>query len=70
MLREPLVVGRLGANVLLVEAAAWQRGERNGAAQIHEPGRGYSEVRPLQVWLKFVPFVAVEPPQRWQEPER
>jgi hypothetical protein len=68
MIRNPLVIGRLGRIVLLVEQADWQQGERDGAAVVFEPGRGYSEVKPMQVWLKFIPFVAVEPPEVWQEP--
>lgn len=68
MIREPWVIGRLGRIVLLAERAAWQQGERNGAAVVFEPGRGYSETKPVQVWLKFIPFTAVEPPEAWQEP--
>lgn len=38
-------------------------------AQTWEPGEGYSEVKPLGVWLKFLYYLEeVNPPTPWVEP--
>lgn len=66
-LKDPLVIGRNQGLVLLV--AADDQHDPRALGQLWSPTMGYShEVRPVQVWLKFVPFAAVEPPEAWQEP--
>lgn len=65
---EPMIVGRNRGIVLLVAAADVDN--PRAQAQTWTPGLGYSsETKPIPVWLKFIPFAAVDPPEAWQEPE-
>lgn len=66
---KPMIVGRNRGIVLLVGAADVDN--PRAEAQTWTPGIGYSSVaKPIPVWLKFIPFTAVEPPEAWQEPGR
>ena len=61
----PMIVGRNRGIVLLVAAADLDN--PRAVAQTWSQASGYSEVKPLQVWLKFIPFSGAEP-EAWQEP--
>lgn len=66
-LARPMIVGRNRGIVLLVAAADLDN--PRALAQTWSPVAGYSsEVKPVPIWLKFIPFAAVEPPEAWQEP--
>lgn len=66
---KPVVVARSG-NAVLLMAAGGNPADMGTFGQLWSPDGGYSELRPLQVHLKFLYYVeAVNPPQPWQEPE-
>ncbi len=65
-LAKPMIVGRNRSLVLLVAAADLDN--LRAPAQTWSPVAGYSETKPVPIWLKFIPFAAVEPPEAWQEP--
>lgn len=63
----PVVIYTDGDESIIVEAAGVN--DPMAPAQVWEPGRGYSEVKPLGVWLKFLYYLdAVIPPYPWTEP--
>ncbi len=64
---DPMIVGRSDSLYLL--ASGDVSTNRLTDAQTWEPSSGYSEVLPLQVWLKFLYYLDnVIPPEPWIEP--
>lgn len=62
-----VVIARDTDAVLLVSAD--DLGNPMAPAQTWAPGEGYSDVKPLGVWLKFLYYLAeVNPPEKWIEP--
>ena len=63
----PVVIYTDGDETIIV--AADGANDPMALAQVWEPGRGYSDAKPLGVWLKFLYYLdAVIPPQPWVEP--
>lgn len=54
LLNSPVIVGRAGAIALLAEKADIDNKRYNGNAQTCKAGVEYSDVKPLQVWYKFL----------------
>lgn len=66
-LTNPVVVYRSGQSVLLVSAKKID--DPMADCQTWHPRDGYSEVKPLGVWLKFLYYLEeVTPPEKWVEP--
>ena len=64
-LTKPMIVAKSGPAVLLTEGGALDDAD----AQTWSPTEGYSEVKPLQVWLKFLYYLEeVDPPEPWEDP--
>lgn len=66
-LTDPVIVARGSGRVLLANGDV--ANNDNTDAQTWTAEDGYSQVRPLQVWFKFLYYIEeVNPPQPWQEP--
>ena len=66
-LTNPLLIARSGRTMIIVSGD--DRGNPMTGAQLWTPGEGYSEVKPLQVHLKFMYYIEdVDPPEPWSEP--
>lgn len=66
-LDNPVLVGITGDLRLI--ASGDVLANPNTDAQTWSERDGYSEVQPLQVWLKFLYYIeAVNPPEPWTEP--
>lgn len=64
---KPVIVAHNGDMVLLANGDVVSNFDTD--AQTWSPGEGYSSVKPLQVWLKFLYYLEeVNPPQPWIEP--
>lgn len=67
-LTDPVVVARSGDMVLIANGDVISNLDTD--AQTWTPVEGYSEVKPLQVWLKFLYYLnEVNPPVPWVEPQ-
>ncbi len=66
-LTDPTLVARDGDDHLI--AAGDYRENPMTNSQLWSKERGYSEVKALQVWFKWLPYLEeVNPPQPWTEP--
>lgn len=66
-LTDPVIVARNGDMALIASGDVVTNLDTD--AQTWSPEEGYSEVKPLQVWLKFLYYLdEVQPPQPWIEP--
>lgn len=67
-LTNPAIVARSGDMVLIANGDVLDNLDTD--AQTWAPTEGYSEVKPLQVWLKFLYYLdEVNPPEPWVEPQ-
>lgn len=65
---DPVIVARSGDMVLIANGDVVDNLDTD--AQAWTPTEGYSEVKPLQVFLKFLYYLdEVNPPAPWVEPQ-
>lgn len=64
---KPMIVARSGPAVLLVSAE--NLSDPMADCQKWDKQDGYSDIKPLGVWLKFLYYLEeVNPPEPWHEP--